>query len=179
MNLDIKDYLLIEKIQNGDKQALDELIRYYYDEVYSLCFFRCNDNDLAADLCQESFIKLVDSIYQYVPRGKFRNYLFTIAINVCNDYYRKNNRYQIEPYDDVDKIDLGNYESGLTLEEKDTLHEYLNSLPEFQRNVIILHFYQGLKFKDIAKIMNTTESTAKSRMYQGLKKMRKLYEESK
>ena len=176
--LRIQDYILIKKIQDGDKQALNELIRNYYDDVYFLCFYRCNDNDTAADLCQDTFLHLMNNIYQYHPTGKFRNYLFTIAINVCNDYHRKKNRHPIELVEDVDSVNVNQYELTLSLEEKETLYDYLNLLPEFQRETIILYFYQGLKLKDIAKIMNTTESTTKSRMYQGLRKLRKMYEEN-
>ena len=85
----MEDALLIRRIKQGDEAAFDELVRRHYDSIYAFCYRRCADRSLAADLTQEVFLKLVTAVYRYSVTGKFTNYLFTIAVNVCNDYYRR------------------------------------------------------------------------------------------
>lgn len=174
----IEDLILIRKIQNGDKQALDKLIRLYYEDVFSLCFYRCGNDDLAADLCQESFVKLIRNIYQYKPSGKFRNYLYTITLNVISDYYRKQKTETVS-LDEYEIVNSHVDPDQLTIEEKETLRQYICCLSEAQKNVILLYYYHGLRIKEIAKILNTNESTVKSRLFQAIKKLKEKYEEEK
>ena len=83
------DQILIKRIQNGDKESLGQLIEKYYGDVFSLCFYKTKDRHLAEDLTQETFIRLIDHIYSFKPKGKFRNYLYTITLNVCRDEFKK------------------------------------------------------------------------------------------
>ena len=169
------DQILIKRIQNGDKESLGQLIEKYYGDVFSLCFYKTKDRHLAEDLTQETFIRLIDHIYSFKPKGKFRNYLYTITLNVCRDEFKKQNRNQ-----EVDIEEFQNYlyrkeDSGS--EDEQMIEMYLDQLPDYQKDVIILHYYQDLKLREIAGILNVSESTVKSRLYQGLNKLRKIYEE--
>ena len=86
----IEDYILIKQIQNGDPTAFEILVRKYYRDIYYFCVRRCNgDTSLAADLTQETFLKLIEHIQRYRPTGKFINFLLTIAVNTCNNNYKK------------------------------------------------------------------------------------------
>ncbi len=85
----MEDALLIRRIKQGDEAAFEALVRRHYKNVYAFCFRRCGDRELAADLAQEVFLRLVTAVYRYSLTGRFTNYLLTIAVNVCNDYYRR------------------------------------------------------------------------------------------
>ena len=88
--MNIKDYILIKRIQNGDTEAFETLVRKYYQNIYNFCVRRCNGNTtLAADLTQDTFLKLITHIQQYRLTGKFINFLLTIAVNTCNNYFKK------------------------------------------------------------------------------------------
>ena len=88
--MNIEDYILIRRIQNGDTEAFETLVRKYYNDIYNFCVRRCNgDTALAADLTQDTFLKLIEHIRQYKLTGKFINFLLTIAVNVCNNYFKK------------------------------------------------------------------------------------------
>ena len=88
--MDIEDYSLIRRIQNGDPAAFEILVRKHYQTIYSFCVRRCNGNTtLAADLTQDTFLKLVEHIQQYKLTGKFTNFLLTIAVNTCNNHFKK------------------------------------------------------------------------------------------
>lgn len=93
----LEDYILIHKIKRGDTDAWEKLVKKYYDGIYCYCVRRCYGNRiLATDLTQDIFVKLIENIYHYRYSGKLYNYLFTIAVNTCHNYYKKKQIDQIE-----------------------------------------------------------------------------------
>ncbi|MGT2754714.1 RNA polymerase sigma factor [Streptococcus ovis] len=174
-----EDYVLIRKIQRGDTDAWELLVNKYYDKIFAYCYRRCYGNRmLASDLTQEVFLKLVQALPNYSYRGKFYNYLYTIAVNHCNTVTKKK---QLEQVELDEKMLLDTQESVETYlvkqEEKQAIQEALNKLPDIQREALILRYYQDLKVRDIAKITGVEVSTAQSRIHQGLKKLAKWLDE--
>lgn len=133
---------------------------------------------VAEDLTQEVFLRLVRTLSQYRPTGKFSNYIFTIAVNTANDFFRKNKRFIYEE-NDLMGIDAGiNIEEIFVKQEQFTyLKEALNKLPDMQKDAILLRYFHNMKIKDIAKITGTNQSTVKSRISQGLSKLKILLSE--
>lgn len=173
----MEDYILIKRIKTGDKNAFDYLVRKYYNNIFSYCYRRTGDKEIAADLTQDIFAKLIVAIYSYSKTGKFANYLFTIAVNTCTDYLRKRKLYLAET--DVEQVEIvlnSLDENIIQTEENEVLYQRLLALPDIQKNALILHYYQGLKIKDIAVITGVPVSTVKSRMKQGIEKLRKIYQ---
>lgn len=82
----MEDKELIYKIQHGEKELLEVLIQKYYDNIYRLCYYKTANTSISYDLTQETFLKLIKYIESYRDKGKFKSYLITIAINVCNTY---------------------------------------------------------------------------------------------
>ncbi len=164
---------MIKKIQAGDTEAFDVLVRKYYGVIYQFCYRRLNgDSDTAADITQDVFLKVLENIHAVRKLGKFQNYLLTIAANICNNYFKK-----AKPiYTDLNTLDIvDDSDSAL---EKIIDHENalevrraLHSLPDCQKEVLILRFYHDLKIREIAKITNATVPTVKSRLRQGLQKL--------
>lgn len=133
---------------------------------------------VAADLTQDIFLKLVKAIYNYHFAGKFTNFLFTIAINTCNDYYKKPK----ESFAEVDNLQKSDskaepMESVIQNEEAKAIKEKIDALPDIQKDAIILYYYHDMKLKDIAKIMGVNLSTVKSRLKQGKDKLKKMFSE--
>ena len=86
----IEDFILIKKIQSGDTDAFEIIVRKYYQSIYLFCCRRLNGNpDTAADITQDVFLKLLENIQSVRKIGKFQNYLLTIAVNTCNNYTKK------------------------------------------------------------------------------------------
>ena len=133
---------------------------------------------VAEDLTQEVFLRIVRTLSQYRPKGKFSNYIFTIAVNTANDFFRKNKRFIYEE-NDLMGIDAGiNIEEIFVKQEQFTyLKEALNKLPDMQKDAILLRYFHNMKIKDIAKITGTNQSTVKSRISQGLSKLKILLSE--
>ena len=155
----MEDKELIYKIQHGEKELLEELIQKYYDNIYKFCYYKTGNASISYGLTQEAFLKLIKYIGSYKDKGKFRNYLITIAVNECNTYFYKN------------KVDLEEMDINKNYNKKDIIVQALNRLPEKQKEVIILRYYEDLKIKDMAKILDEKVPTIKSRLKQGLEKM--------
>ena len=174
----IQDWIIINKIKMGDPDAWDILVHKYYDSVYFYCVRRCyGDCDIASDLTQDIFLKLVESLPRYRFIGKFQNYLYTMAVNTCNNYLKKRHIEQIELTDNfTTDSDTSLIDEILHDERKETVQKALDLLPEIRREVVILRYYHDLKVKDIATITGVGVSTVQSRIYQGLRKLEKVLE---
>ena len=174
---EINDYLLIEKIKKGDTDAWEVLVNKYYNQIYCYCVRRCYGNrSVAADLTQDIFLKLVTSINTFRYSGKFYNYLFTIAVNTCNNYCIKKSLNQTELNDSVFSTDVEKSMIDNIIENENSIiiQKALDTLPDMQREAIILKYYHDFKVKDIAKTTGVSVPTAQSRIQQGLKKLSKL-----
>ncbi len=112
--------------------------------------------------------------------GKFQNYLLTIAANTCNNYFKKAKLI----YTDLNTLDIIDF-TGSALERmiknENTIEvrRALHTLPDYQKEVIILRFYHDLKIREIAKITKSNVPTVKSRLRQGLQKLKRYLKDFK
>lgn len=168
------DDYLVRQLQGGDKSALEKLIRQHYDKIYSYCYFHVKDMQAAQDLTQETFCSVVAHIGEYMHYGKFLNYLYAVAGNKCKDYYRKKKPLYTEdlPEEAERSTDEGD------VAEKLFLRELVAGLPKELEEVIILRFYEDLKYKDIAKILGVGSSLVKYRVKKALQMLRDEMERS-
>ena len=152
---------------------MEKLIGLYYDPIFSYLCRKIGNAALAEDLTQEVFLRLVNTLSRYRPTGKFSNYVFTIAVNAGNDYFRKSRLPQQEDISTVE-IDSGvNVEDFLIKQEQyGRLKEAIEKLPDMQKDTILLRYFHSMKIKDIAQVTGVNPSTVKSRISQGLKKLK-------
>lgn len=166
----MEDKELIYEIQHGNKELLEVLIQKYYDDIYRFCYYKTGNAFASYDLTQNVFLKLIQYISSYQDKGKFKAYLITIAINVCNTYFQENNR-KFEEFDNNTTYDQNTNQGMDTVEQNSTIQMALNKLPEKQKEVIILKYYEDFKIREISKILDEKVPTIKSRLKQGLEKM--------
>lgn len=149
------------------------IVRKYYQAIYLFCYRRLNgDPDTAADITQDVFLKVLENIQSVRKIGKFRNYLLTIAVNICNNYFKKAKPLYMdfETLEDIEYADNA-YEKVELDELKTEVQSAINTLPDYQKVVIILRFYYDLKIREIASITKVSIPTVKSRLQQGIKKL--------
>ena len=169
----MEDKEIIYKIQHGNKELLEELIKKYYDDIYKFCYYKTGNALISYDLTQNTFLKLIKYISTYKDKGKFKGYLITIAINVCNTYFAEKDT-NIEELQENAKYDDKYAKKIDKIEQRDVIQKALDKLPEKQKDVIILRFYEDLKIKQIAKILGEKVPTIKSRLKQGIEKLSKI-----
>lgn len=167
----MKEYLLISRAVHGSRRALEELVRMYYEKIYTYVYYRVMDYALAEDLTQDVFVKLTKSIHSYRPGAPFSAYLYRIAHNTVVDYYRKVKQEE-ELSEQLPAPDM----LSLT-EEKLDAQQLLAQLPQEQRECIVLYYLQGLSYREISQILSVPIPTVKSRVQRGLASCRKRMEE--
>lgn len=185
------DSLLISQYQNGDENSLVCLIQRHQKELFSFIYYKLLDEDLANDVFQDTFMKIIVTLKEkrYNEEGKFILWAKRIAHNLIIDHYRlkaKNIKvsettYENEEFSIFDLIrdPSENIEDQLVLQQINSdLVRMLQYLPENQQEVIKLRFFDGLSFKDIAEQTETSINTTLGRVRYALINLRKIMEEN-
>ncbi|MBS4208643.1 RNA polymerase sigma factor [Bacillus sp. FJAT-50079] len=171
----IPDYDLIQEIKNGSHSAMEVLVKRYYKQIYAFVYRRTGDKDTAYDLTQEIFIKMMKSISTYKERAQFKTWLYTLAVNHCNDYFRSKAFQVAKLTEEMNDSSASPVDVPFIFERKEKRRELITAiktLPDYQCNTILLRYYHDFTIKEIAGIMKTNDSTVKSRLRQGLEKLK-------
>ena len=170
---------------DGNNRAFDELLTRNQEKIFTYIMYVVKDEDLANDLFQKTFLKVITKLqnHQYADSGKFLWWLTRIAHNVIIDYYRaqRSDKVVDAPRENdlsnlrSDNVMDGNRENELSNAQvlKD-VKRLMDALPEAQRDVVYMRFYQELSFKEIAKLTNVSINTSLGRMRYALINLRKL-----
>ena len=185
---DMTDEQLALSYIDGNNRAFDLLLSRNQSKLYSYILFVVHDRDLADDVFQETFVKVISKLQagRYTACGKFSAWLMRIAHNVIMDWYRESKADRIvEPTADNDLSNL----SGEDLCEGNIENQYVNtqvmsdvrrimeSLPAPQREVVFMRFFHQMSFKEIAETTNVSINTSLGRMRYALMNMRRLAKE--
>jgi RNA polymerase sigma-70 factor (ECF subfamily) len=183
------DEQLVVAYAEGNNAAFDVLLNRHKSSVYSYINFIVRNREMAEDVFQETFVKAIMTIKQgrYTENGKFRAWINRIAHNLIIDSYRQDKIEQTISNDDceVDLLNNAKLSDG-TIEDQMVKEQILSDvkklveyLPDNQKEVLTLRYYQDLSFKEIADITGVSINTALGRMRYAILNMRKLAEENK
>jgi RNA polymerase sigma-70 factor (ECF subfamily) len=181
------DDALVALYSKGNNQAFDVLLERYKDKVYSYIYFSVRNDELAEDLFQETFVKAIVTIQQgrYTENGKFISWITRIAHNLVIDFFRQERNENVVSNDETE-VDLFNNIklSDDTIETQLVNNQVLSDvrrlvdfLPDNQREVVYMRFYQDLSFKEISEITGVSINTALGRMRYALMNLRRMAEE--
>ncbi len=170
------DLLLIQKMKRGNENAFDIFIRKHYEKILKYCRYHCLDISYAEDLTQETFLHFFEKLSDYHYIGKTQNYLYTIAGNLCRDYYKKIKESPLEKQSKEIQNGLWQSETEDIL-NKITIETALNNLPEELQDVIVLCYFQELKLTEISKILQISLPLVKYRIKQAKMRLEKLLRE--
>lgn len=185
--------LLVARAREGDRSAQGKLVQLWYKRIYNFSYKYFFDHDLAMEVSQKTFISMHRSIVGLQDVARFKPWLYTIAVNFCREELRrrKSSRAvsleELKPGEgevsqswETSRGRRENPERQLRQSElSDLLQNCLLELSEEQRVVVIMKEYEGLKFREIAEVLNVSENTVKSRMYYGLDGLKKILERKK
>jgi len=174
------DEELAQGIQQGNQADMTELVERYYDALlrylYRLCAGRQN---LAEDMVQETFLRALRKIALYDPQRPFKPWLYAIATNIARNYHQKaDTRFTENPAENSDFVDPQSQPESKVMqaEAAENVANALTQLPDHQREVVVLFYYEDMPQKDIAAILNIPIGTVKSRLSLGLKRLRTMIE---
>ena len=181
------DDALVALYSKGNNQAFDILLKRYKDKVYSYIYFSVRNDELAEDLFQETFVKAIVTIQQgrYTENGKFPAWITRIAHNLVIDFFRQERNENVVSNDETEvdlfnniKLSDDNIETQLVNEQVlSDVRRLVDFLPDNQREVVYMRFYQDLSFKEISEITGVSINTALGRMRYALLNLRRMAEE--
>jgi len=166
------DSVLVKQAQEGDRKAFNGLIEKYHKAIVNFIYHNINDGSRAEELAQKVFVRCYLNIKHYNQRYKFTTWLYTIAVNLCKNELRDKNRRpkSVELTDlvrpDVNR-DASPVEALADKEIREKVSRAVQSLPEDQRQAIIMSVYNDLPYKEIAEALKTNENTVKSWVFRG------------
>lgn len=181
MFMAISDEQLAQQLQQGDRAALTALVERHYDSLLGYLYRMARgDRSLAQDLAQETFLRALRGIATYESARPFKPWLYAIATNLARNHYTSadsrhtDNTVEDEDYGVDDAPDAALLEAA----EAQAVIQALDRLPERQREVIVLYFYQALPLQAIADALDIPLGTVKSRLSIGVGRLRKYMAEN-
>lgn len=182
-----QDSILITDFLSGNNASFEVLLNRYKNRVYGFVYSKVNDANLADDIFQDTFVKVVKTLRsgRYNEEGRFLSWVLRIAHNLIVDHYRKSNRmpkYESsrEEYDVVANLSDDNLNAEFCMIESQIhtdLVSLIKELPDTQQEVIRMRLYKDMSFKDIADNTGVSINTALGRMRYAVTNLRKLIEE--
>ena len=155
------------------KEILIEYIKDNQEKLYRIAFSYSKNEEAALDIVQEAITKALKNINKLREESYIKTWFYRILINEALQYIRKNKRILTCELEAIEnKVDCN-----ADLAEGLDIYEYVQNLNEKLKTVIILRFFEDMKISEIARITKTNESTVKSRLYKGLKELKRLIEE--
>lgn len=162
---------LILKIEQGDIDALDELVTSYYPEILRYCLWHAPNRSLAEDATQETFLKVIRYSDRYIHKGKFKSFLYQIASNTCIDLRRK--KWLTDTSLDELQIEYVYEEKGFEEVIEDIqLRHLVRNLPDELKEIVLLRFGQDLTIREISEIVDQPLRTVQSRLRSALKQIK-------
>lgn len=175
---------LVRAYIEGNNEAFDVLLERYQSKLFSYIYFLVRDEDLADDIFQETFVKAIVMMQQkrYVFSGKFSSWIMRIAHNHVVDLFRQDKKDFVSVLDPVEQSRIydrnlmeDNVESILISEQTQAeVRRMVELLPQNQKEIVYMRFYQDLSFREIAEILNISINTALGRMRYALINLRKM-----
>jgi len=176
----------IERLRQRDEQAFKMLVEEYKDRVYNTCLGMLHNRQDAEDAAQEVFIRVYDSIGSFREESSLATWIYRIAVTRSLEMIRHRKREKRRPFfeslrstgEDTDEVGgAGSFDHpGIALEQKERveiLFREIGRLPENQKVAFTLHKVEGLAYKEIAAVMETTLPAVESLMHRAKKNLQK------
>ena len=180
----LTDEELVVSVRAGDTGSLGQLVARWERPLYRFVFRMLPRPEDAQEICQETFLRVLKKAHRFREGSRFSTWMYQIALNLCRDRMRKRRRWSrvMDESREIDeRIDAatgsaavdGDPSAGIERRERSAaVLAALERIPVEQREVLVMKEFEGLKFREIAEILDCPESTVKSRMYYGLNGLR-------
>jgi RNA polymerase sigma-70 factor (ECF subfamily) len=173
------DEELVEACQAGEASAFDVLVGRWEDRIRGAAYRVLGSEEEARDVAQEAFLKAYRGLAGFKREARFSSWLYQIALNLCRDRLRRRKTRASVSLDELEasgpvlvETRPGAHELLLRDDLASVVRRAVSTLPDEQRDVVILKEYEGLTFLEIAQALDVPVSTVKTRLYRGLGQLR-------
>ncbi|MFM2081323.1 MAG: hypothetical protein RL380_14, partial [Verrucomicrobiota bacterium] len=186
----LEDPALVKLAQGGDMLAFEELVARHRDKIYARCYIMLRNEDAALDVSQDAWVKAWQRLKQFNGDSSFATWATRVTINVCLDQLRKNKRQRAESIEELNE-ESGGVERQMPVvtvnpterlergELRQRIDSALGKLSEEHRTVLVLHEFQEMEYKDIARTVGISIGTVMSRLFYARRKMAVLLQDLK
>ena len=182
------DEVLVAMYASGNNSAFDVLLERYKDRLYSYILYIVHNNDVADDLFQDTFVRAIMTIRQgrYAESGRFYPWLTRIAHNLIIDQFRtertentvESENAQRDLLNNLRLADASIEQQMLDEQTSEDVRRLVRHLPESQKEVVRMRYYEGLSFKEIAERTGVSINTALGRVHYAILNMRRMAQEN-
>jgi RNA polymerase sigma-70 factor (ECF subfamily) len=173
--MEYSDEALVREIKTGDSSAMDILVRRWYPRIYGYIFKMLGHEQDAHDVTQDTFLAMIQNVRLYHIWNKFQSWIFTIAHNKCMDFFRLQGRVLLVDIESIENHAANDVDELLT--NLGIIENALEQLSIVQREVIILHYFQGFTVREISQMTDTPVPTLKSRLTSAKRSLAELLRE--
>jgi RNA polymerase sigma factor (sigma-70 family) len=171
------DETLMEAVKHGELQQASLLFDRYHKKIFNFLARMAMDRDLAEDLTQNVFLRMIRYRRSYREGLRFQSWIYQVARNVFADHYQAN-KNRFSDFVDVEKVEdrMADTTEVEEMDEKEKiLHRSLARLSEEQRELLVLTRFQHMKYEEVALIMDTTVANIKVKVHRAISKLREYY----
>lgn len=170
-------HALVDRVKEGEREAFMILTRLYQKKIFSVAYSFFRNKEDALDIVQETFLRSYQKIHLFNKGKSYQNWLIQIAKNLCIDHYRKHYRRENEFNRDVGVEEMNLSDESDTDPHRDSdlkavLDIGLKRLTEKQRMIFVMKHYNGLKYREIAEILNVALGTVKSLHFKAVQNLK-------
>jgi len=159
--------------------VVERLIEQYGQEVYKIAYFYMKETQLAEDVFQEVFYKVIKNYHKFNHQSSEKTWLIRITINTCKDMLRTSWIKRVTTFG-VWQDSENEYEKPYDIEKKETnkeLYELIQQLPQKYKEILLLFYYKDLTYEEISEILQIPEGTVRSRLSRAREKLKKMMNE--
>jgi RNA polymerase sigma-70 factor (ECF subfamily) len=192
-DINIDDTVLVEQCRRGDPTAMEQLILKYQNRIYNVILKICANPDDAAELTQDTFVKIIENIGRFERRSSFYTWAFRIGVNLTLNYCQRNAKHGFSSLDADDRehsqqgtaqlkkflSDNSSPDPAMVAQNKELgeiVVETLMKLDDAQRTVVVLRDIEGMNYAEIANVLGVELGTVKSRLSRARSNLRQLLE---
>ncbi len=192
-NIDIADTILVERCRQGDSAAMERLILKYQNRIYNVILKICANPDDAAELTQETFVKVIESVDRFKGKSSFYTWAFRIAVNLTLNYCQRGAKLRLKSLDAIGQeqdsqagqalkeflIDDNISDPAMEAQNKELWEIVVKSLMELDeehRTVVVLRDIEGMNYAQIADVLRIKLGTVRSRLSRARSKLKEIME---
>lgn len=171
-----REQVLIRQAQEGNREAFAGLVETYWERLYRWLYHLAHDRHAAEDLAQEAFLKALANMHRFQAGTNFQAWLFRIAYNRFVNHYRRASRARAPMPAHLVASGPGPVEEAVGREARQNLARAIGRLPHDYRAALLLRAEEGLSFREIAAVLDTTEETARWRVFKARQKLLEVFD---
>lgn len=169
------DEILIKEFKRGNEKAFEELVKRYQRRVYYLCYRMVRNYEDSADLTQDVFVRVYKGLKKFRFKSSLWTWIYRITLNLCISFSKSRKKELLQnsifPHSPTPQ------ENYKRKELRKAIDRAILSLPSQQRAVFIMHYYEDMKYKDIAEVIGCKLGTVKVHYFQAIRKLREFLKE--